>query len=222
MSKKNKRLRKKTMYIGLEGYREVFFVEHIMNLYFSEDDKSNSFIDKDNLDGGTPISMLKKVIEQSIKKKKAFLIIDNDTSIDKMANKDEIKDVIKKIKNCWGLHDVDIPLNVTLKELASYNIHRKKPIIIASEPINMDGLIIKVFNKDLPTLSSTGDSEQDKQRLKNMCDNILRIRRNSDKEEKERQTLDFYENYLSKRILEQKRTELPSLNEIIEIFEQFY
>lgn len=222
MSKKrNKRTRKKTMYIGLEGYREVFFIEHIKKLYFSEANELNSFLKPDNLDGGTPISMLKEVIKQSIKMKESFLIIDNDTNIDTLASKKDIQEVIKKIKNCWGIQNAVIPLDITLKELASFNIHRKKPIIIVSEPFNMDGLIIRVFDKDLPLLSSRGNTEQDKQRLKNMCDSILQIKKNSDKEEKERQTLDFYDNNLPKKTLEQKRIEFPCLNEIIEIFEKF-
>lgn len=82
----------------------------------------------------------------------------------------------------------------------------------------MDGLIIRIFDEPFPQLSAQQNSKSDKDKLKSMCDSVLGISKNVDKEAKEQQTIDFYRKNLTERNLVEKAKIHLCLQKMIDIF----
>lgn len=202
----------------MEGYREVYFLQFIQELFYSDAKRQNTNLYPEELQGSTPVKMLLKACDESCKRNQVYLIIDNDTSLIMQATSEDLTEVIKKLKDCWGIQETKIAHGISMNELSKLNIYNKKPIIIASEPINMDGLIIQIFDKPLPDLSEQQNSKIDKIKLKSKCDSILGISKNANKEEKEQQTMDFYRSKLTKDKIEEKAKIHLCLQKMIDIF----
>lgn len=99
---KKKRDRKNTIYLGMEGYREVYFLKFLQELFYSDAKQEKTNLYPDNIEGSTPIKMLLKACEESCKRNEVYLIIDNDTLLNKNAAQNDIVETLKQIKECWG------------------------------------------------------------------------------------------------------------------------
>ena len=216
---KKSRVRKKTIYIGMEGYREVYFLEHIKKIYFSREVLCNTNIEWDEIKGSTPVKMLLTLFQKSSIKQRSYLIIDNDTVLNSGSSRNDLDDLKNMIKKCWQLDSgQDISDDIKISELALLNTKNRMPLIIVSEPINMDGLIIRVFGKELPKLSVSQNTDTDKIKLKSKCDSILGINKTEDKLLKRRLTLEFYNKHLTKQMLDSQAQRYPCLQQMINIF----
>lgn len=217
---KKSRQRNKTIYLGVEGYREQYFVKHIQTLFQAPELQDITKIEFDNIKGSTPVKMLIKLFKQANLRDLAFLIIDNDTRLNVQASAKDLNELKKMIRCCWQLDkSVDISDDITVKELANLNTKNRKPFIIATEPVNMDGFIIDLAGHSIPQLSQNGNSEEDKLKLKSKCNSIIGVKKNSDKKQQELETLEFYRKNFTKKYLQQFVENNICLKSIIKIFE---
>ena len=174
--KKNSRGRKKTIYCGMEGYREVYLVKHCKLTYFKQKNNIKISFNEDNLEGSTPATMLIKVLREVYNRDECYLIIDNDTPLSKNASKKDIENIKAKLKKVWLLNkDIEIDDNISIKALADLNVNNRSPFIIPMEPINTDGLIIELLGEKLPPLSPYGNLKKDKEKLKEFCNSLMGI-----------------------------------------------
>ncbi|MBQ8475592.1 hypothetical protein IJ531_00865, partial [bacterium] len=103
--------------------------------------------------------------------------------------------------------------NVPDRELQSYNFENRKPIIIVSSPLSVEGILISLFEKNFPAfrnpLLSEENIEYNKKIIKNSFSGLLE--KMSDEQ--------YYKKYLTKgRILKMSKT-IPQLRLLLDMLD---
>lgn len=197
-NKKKKKERQKTTFIAIEGEREEIFLSFIKEVF----DKQNKIKIKQHPDlGGTSNAILDRAIKNCFYPK-VYAWFDEDNLLTK-----DRKEILAKYWN------VNIPNNIKDRDLQQCNIKNKNPILIVSNPLSVEGIIIQLFEKKFPKfkepLLSENNIEHNKRIIKNSVDGIF----NSDL------TLDYYRKHLTKEYILEKSKQIKELKTIISIFD---
>lgn len=144
MGKKKKKV-KTTVYISLEGVREKAFYDYLEEALLTKDSNINITISPKR--GGTSDTILQQAIKMKDCYDRVYAWFDEDVSLS-----DEMR---KKLAEAWGYSQ--FPANIKDSELQRIynNSGKKKPFLIVSTPCCVDGMLIKICNKQLPVKPST-------------------------------------------------------------------
>ncbi len=189
---KKKRKIKISRYISIEGERERKFFNFLCSLYNPKENDINIQTNS-KITGGTSDSILEQAIKECNNRDKCFAWFDEDVSLSKNT---------RNILN--GKWCCEIDKNTKDKDLQkTYNSELKNPILIVSSPCSVEGLLIRLFGKNIPENPTTD-------KLKNAFDGIL----GGQPEE------EYYKEHLTKEILGSKRKEIYELDLLLKIFEK--
>ena len=193
---KNKRRRKKTVFIAAEGQREKGFLCFLQSLF----DPNKSITIKFHPDfGGTSNAILDRAIKSP--HERVYAWFDEDDKLD-----NEHRNVLQKK---WG---VLLPSSLKDNELQAKNINNKKPIVIISHPYSVEALIIQLFDKKFPKLkepcTNSKDFEENKKRMKSSVNGFFGSL--SDEE--------YFAKYLTQDIILKKAKVINELKLLLSIF----
>ena len=192
---RKQRKRKITLYAVLEGQRERFFFKILEELYLDKNSISISVsLDKGRCSGGGDADTLINTAICNNDRDRCFVWLDEDKEI---KNK-------KSLAQAWNISEKNRETfnNTPLAKLqADFNAdNKKKPTLIVSQPRSVESFILKVLGKALPS---------DLKTLKNAVGGII----------KGKDELSFYQDNLTKEILDEKRKTIPGLNLLISMLE---
>jgi len=208
ISKKQKRKQKKTVYISLEGYREKAFYDFLYEIHKPKENGINLNIGKNR--GGSSDVILLDAIKKKNNCEEVYAWFDEDVVI--------TNDTKRILAEHWNVpvEQIEDFLTTEDRELQKkYNSDKKqKPILIVSNPISLEGLLIRILGKKSLDLDNITLKEK-KGRLKSAFSGIIDCRgQDSEKE------LKCYRKNLNKKTLEEKRLEIYELDLILSIFEK--
>jgi len=151
MANKN-RVRKTNIFIAREGDREEIFLNYLQELFDSEQKLTLKFsLEK----GGNSNAILDRALKNNFYPK-VYAWFDEDDSLDK-----EHKEILERL---W---DVKFPNDILDRELQSYNKKMRNPIVLVSNPLSVEGILIRLFNHNIPKLIDPITSEKDFEKNKN-------------------------------------------------------
>ena len=135
---KKKRKQKTTVFVSLEGKREKVFLNFLEQLY--NPSQNNIHINFSDVTGGHSNSILARAIKSSSNYDRVYAIFDEVKPLS-----EDIRDSLAKI---WHTDFQQIVKDKDLQQ--KYNVAKRNPIIIVSNPCSIDGFLITLFNKNLP------------------------------------------------------------------------
>lgn len=194
---KKKRKKEQIIFVVLEGNREKEFI-----LYLSEvfDPNHNIKIKYHPDFGGCSDAILDRAL-RSCFYDRVYVWFDEDSKLS--------KDRINALKKCWN---IKIPERCNDRDLQALNHKMRNPILIVSNPISIEGIIIKLFDKNIPNfaepLLSTNNLEYNKRIIKNSVEGIMQNCCD----------IEYYRNNLSKNQILEKASEIKELEILLSIF----
>jgi len=177
---KKKRKQKTTVFVSLEGKREKVFLNFLEQLY--NPSQNNIHINFSDVTGGHSNSILARAIKSSSNYDRVYAIFDEVKPLS-----EDIRDSLAKI---WHTDFQQIVKDKDLQQ--KYNVAKRNPIIIVSNPCSIDGFLITLFNKNLP-------KEINEKNCKNSFSGIVGSKFNEETE------LNFYKTNLTKDFLENQK-----------------
>ncbi len=194
--KKRKRERKTNIFIAREGDREEIFINYLQSLFDPEKKITLNFpLEK----GGNSNVILDRALKSFYSKVYAWF--DEDDGLD-----DDRRNILEKRWN------INFPSGVKDRDLQSYNANLKNPIIIVSTPLSVEGILIRLFDFNLPTLISPvlskDDFEENKKRMKTSVKGFMGS--SSD--------LEYYKTNLTKEKILLKAKDIVELQLLLSIF----
>ncbi len=198
MSKnKKKRDRRINIFISQEGEREENFLRYLQELFDPEKKITLKFSQET---GGCSNKILLRAY-RNIYHNKVYAWFDEDDALD-IEHK-------KMLKKYWG---VKFPSTTKDSKLQSFNTKMKKPILIVSTPLSVEGILIRLFNKHIPTLiepiTSKEDFEENKKRMKSSVKGFMG----------NLSDIEYYRENLTKEKVLQKAKEIEELKLLLTIF----
>lgn len=181
-------------------------IEFLKEIYQTKQNNIN--LELKNSFGGKPDRIVEFAIRES-QRDRSFAWFDED-----FEPRDTISENIRhKLAQCWKVEEKNLKdfLKCRLSELQNqYNPNNKKPIIIISQPVCSESIIIQVLGEKIPDsckIYNPNKLERDKQ-IKGLKDKLNKIIEKEDK-------LNYYQKKLSKDILEERRKSIPVLDLLI-------
>lgn len=210
MRKKN-RTRKSTVYISMEGDREIVFYQYLVELYNPKNNGIN--ITRSPNTGGTPDRVINDTLK-NLHYNKTYAWFDEDTPI---GNSDNFN-VYEGLRVAWNLKE-EIDITIPSKDLMNiYNPTKRNPILIVSTPLSIEGILIRLFDKKLPTfkepLLHNKNIEDNKNTIKSAVCGIFDCKYDENIE------MAYYRKNLSKEILEEKAKVIEELGLLLSIFKK--
>ena len=200
------KLRKKNLTVYGIVEDQIEFLEFLKEIYQTRQNNIN--LELKNSFGGKPDRIVEFAIRES-QRDRSFAWFDED-----FEPRDTLSENIRrKLAQCWKVEEKNLKdfLKCPLSELQNqYNPNNKKPIIIISQPVCSESIIIQVLDEKIPDsckIYNPNKLERDKQ-IKSLKDKLNKIIRNEDK-------INYYKNKLSKDILEERRKSIPVLDLLI-------
>jgi hypothetical protein len=200
------KLRKKkcTVYGIVED--QIEFIEYLNKIY--QPDQKNINFKYENSNGGYPDRILGFAINEC-HRDRSFAWFDEDFEPHNPLS----KEARTKLAQCWKIEEKNLKdfLKCRLSELQNqYNPNNKKPVIIISQPVCSESIIIQVLGEKIPDsckIYNPNKLDRDKQ-IKGLKDKLNKIIGKEDK-------LNYYQKKLSKDILEERRKSIPVLDLLI-------
>ena len=196
MAKKRKKV-KTTVYISLEGVREKAFYDYLEESLLPKSSNINITISPRR--GGTSDTILQQAIKMKNCYDKVYAWFDEDVPLS--------NEMRQKLAEAWGYdHFCE-----NVKDSALQGVYNssgvKKPLLIVSTPCCVDGMLIRICNKQLPTKVTTS-------KCKSAISGIMGKRGVNEEIEKQ-----YYRDNLSINDLK-TRTDIEALSIIFTIFEE--
>lgn len=209
MGKDNKkRSRKLTVYGCVEGNRERAFLDFLREIYKPE--SNNVALQIVGSSGGAPDKIVTMALREC-HREKSFAWFDED-----FAPKQPLtEDVRKSLALCWRVEEPEMAefLECPLGDIQSkFNSCMRKPVLIVSQPVCCDSLILRILGNELPFNKYDPAPKQRKKQidgLKNKLNHLM-----NGKTRIEQQTA-YYREYLNIKALEEKRATIVELNLLI-------
>jgi len=199
MAKKRRKVQKPVVYIAAEGDREQCLINYMQKLLDPENAVKIKFSPEK---GGSSNAILNRALKNDFYDK-VYAWFDED---------DELDDDFRKILS--GRWKVKLSRNVTDRELQQLNSKKRKPIVIVSYPLSVEGVIIRLFDKNLPQLlepiRSAENFEENKKRMKSAVQGIFG--KLTDEE--------YYEKHLTLEQLLNKAETMPEIALLVSIFDK--
>jgi len=205
VGKKNKK-QKLTVYGVVEDQQE--FIQCLKEIYQSKE--NNIHVDLKNSEGGKPDRIVSFAIKEC-QRHRSFAWLDEDFEpADPLSNNVRIE-LAKLWKVELDSENSNNFLSCPLRDLqATYNPNNKKPVVIISQPVCSESLIIQALGETIPDsckIYNPDPIQRDKQ-IKGLKDKLKKIIGKSDR-------IDFYRQKLDKPILEERRKLIPELDLLI-------
>ena len=195
---KKKRNKKQSVFIALEGKRERTFLYFLQSIFDSEK-RINLNIHPDL--GGTSNAILARALKAP-GFDKIYAWFDDDDKLD--------TDWKSELGKIWK---VTIGASVSDKELQNLNIENRKPTIIVSNPLSIEGLLIRLFEHKIPKFKEPLFDEDNLDKNKKMIKSALKgIFGKKDEAE-------FYKENLSKEYILKKAKDIEELRLLLSIFD---
>lgn len=199
MAKKKRKVQKPVVYIAAEGEREQCLINYMQKLLDPEKAVKIKFSPEK---GGSSNAILNRALKNDFYDK-VYAWFDED---------DELDDDFRKIlSERWK---VKLSRNVTDRELQQLNSKKRKPTVIVSYPLSVEGVIIRLFDKNLPQLlepiRSAENFEENKRRMKSAVQGIFG--KLTDK--------GYYEKHLTLERLLSKAETMPEIALLVSIFDK--
>ena len=195
---KKKRNKKQSVFIALEGKRERTFLYFLQSIFDSEK-RINLNIHPDL--GGTSNAILARALKAP-GFDKIYAWFDEDDKLD--------TDWKSELGKRWK---VTIGASVSDKELQNLNIENRKPTIIVSNPLSIEGLLIRLFEHKIPKFKEPLFDEDNLDKNKKMIKSALKgIFGKKDETE-------FYKENLSKEYILKKAKDIEELRLLLSIFD---
>lgn len=197
MGKKKRTRQNNKVFIAREGDREEIFLEYLQELFDENKTIKLEFpFDK----GGNSNKILDRALKNNFYPK-VYAWFDEDGELDM-----EHKQILEERWN------INFSKNVKDCELQSYNKKMRNPIVIVSTPMSIEGIIIRLFNHNIPSLiepiTSEKDFEENKKRMKSSVKGF--IGNCSD--------IEYYRRNLTKELIMEKANEINELKLLLTIF----
>ena len=139
MSKKRKKRKEKiTVYACAEGDREVLFLQFLEELY--DLDKQNINLKIKPLSGGDANYIVDFTLRNGNNYDRSFAWFDEDFDPENSIQ----KDTRIALASHWRIDADSQFLQESLKNLQNFNTHDRKPILIVSQPVCVEALIIQI------------------------------------------------------------------------------
>lgn len=202
MGKKKKRQKLFSVFAVIEGEkREANFLLHLKEIYL--DAARVKFIEHP-IHGGSP----DRLLEQALKclyfaYDRIFVWIDED--VDLSENSREVLFKEWKIDNKFKQEFIKCPLG-RLQE--KYNINKQNPILIVSQPVSVEAIILKTLGKNMPFSCEEFNSKERKKQINDLKSCLNSVFNGMEERE-------YYKNNLTKDILEEKRKNIAELDLLI-------
>lgn len=197
MSKKQKY----TLFGCLEGKREIGFIEFLKGIYLPAENDIKFEIEPSL--GGAPDKIVATAIRER-NRKRSFAWFDEDSEPDYPLSPAQRE----SLAECWVInreHLTDFML-CPLKDLqGKYNIRNRNPVLIVSQPVCSESLLLKAPGYPLPY--EYYDHHRRKQQIDGLKDKLNSIT--------QKQDLEHYRKHLPKQRLEEKSKTIPELNLLI-------
>ena len=195
---KKKRNKKQSVFIALEGKRERTFLYFLQSIFDSEK-RINLNIHPDL--GGTSNAILARALKAP-GFDKIYAWFDEDDKL--------YTDWKSELGKRWK---VTIGASVSDKELQNLNIENRKPTIIVSNPLSIEGLLIRLFEHKIPKFKEPLFDEDNLDKNKKMIKSALKgIFGKKDEAE-------FYKENLSKEYILKKAKDIEELRLLLSIFD---
>ncbi len=195
---KNKRKRKISVHGTMEGEKsEKNLLEYLKEHYL--DPTLTSFMENPK-HGGTPNSLILSALKY-IDRDLVFVWLDEDKDLD--------EETLRAIAKCWNISPqlMDSFLLCALRDLQStYNIQRRKPVLIVSQPVCVESLILKTLGYAPPC--SRYEADKRDEQIKQLKSALGGVFKKNDHRE-------FYRRVLNKQLLEERRKSIPELDLLI-------
>ena len=197
MGKKGKnRERKINIFIAREGDREEYFINYLQELFDPEGKITLHFpLEK----GGNSNVILDRALKSFYTK--VYALFDEDGELD-----EEHRHILEER---WC---TNFPSKLPDRELQSYNTNMRNPIVIISNPLSIEGLLIRLFDYNIPSLievNSKENFEENKKRMKSSVKGFMGT--NSD--------IDYYRLHLTKEKVLKKAKDIEELRLLLTIFD---
>lgn len=202
-----KRKKKLTLFGAIEGDREEYLLTVLLEIYNPREAGINSNFPTPN--GGTPDKLVADAMKEC-HRDRSFAWFDEDFDPHPSLS----KEVRESLADRWNIPQEDRPAfhECAIKNLQpTYNSkNKKKPTLIISEPVCVDGLILQILGVKPPYETYThhiGSVQRDAQinAQKGKLNELVG----------EQKEVEFYREKLNRGVLEEKRKELPVLNLLI-------
>ena len=192
-----------TVYGILEGEkRERKFLEFLQETYLNQQMISFS---PAPIHGGNPNFLILEAIKRVFNYDRVFVWFDEDKEIS-----DETRSYLMKH---WKIDDADSKnfMQCSLGELQNrFNQENRKPILIVSQPVSVESLIVMTLGKRVK--HEKYDSLRREEQLASLKNTLKEIFGRQDE-------FEYYQQHLSREILEERRKKIPELNILISMLE---
>lgn len=200
-----KRIARTTIFIACEGCREHSFLSCIKELFKEELDKKLVTLEIDskrNKFGGDPKVTINRALKKCEEYEKVIALIDEDKEL---TDKETIEDLCK----AWCVNKPKKA--VCLQELKNLNKKSKNPIIVLSQPLSIESVVIKTLGKKMPKLNTNLSNKSKVDNLKGYLEEIFGFKDDANKEKQ------YYINHLKKDDLLRRVSSIPTLKELFNI-----
>ena len=201
----NKKRRKKCTVYGIVE-DQIELVVFLSEIY--KPDQNDISLELKNSEGGKPDRIVGFAIREC-HRERSFAWLDEDFEPASPLG----EDMRHKLSELWKIEPKDLKdfLKCPLKDLqTTYNPSNRKPVIIISQPVCSESVIIKVLGETIPDsckIYNPDPVQRDKQ-IKGLKDKLNKIVGKSDRR-------NFYRQNLDKASLEKRRKLIPELDLLI-------
>jgi len=207
MSRNKRRKIKKniSVYGSIEGIKtEAIFFKHLLEIYNPL--KNHIRVMAVSTSGGSPDTVVNKAFREC-SRDRAFAWFDEDFEF-RTPLTSECKKRLSSTAH-WNIKDElksDF-FKCRLKDLQrKYNKGNRNPVLIISNPVCVEGLILKTLGQSLPVNEMIKGSED--VQIKKLKEKLKRLTKDTGEKE-------FYKKNLKKEALEKKRKDIPELDLLI-------
>lgn len=193
---KKKRQKKVIVSYIYEGEREEIFLKYLTEIYESDAKPLTMFSKR----GGSADSIISNTLKALDRGTYLFVVLDED-----FEQKDPLSiKTLRALEKVWCLKASSLN-KVPYRNLNSYNIKQRKPIIVFSTPHSIEGILLQILNVPKKDLENS-NTDRLKDRLNGCCHAKF--------------DADFLKERFSKAVIEDKRTVIPELDLIISLMEK--
>jgi len=195
---KKKRSRKITVYAAVEGKTELALLEYLEEIYT---DRAEVNITENPSKGGSSDKIVCDAIDNANKYQRCFAWFDEDMNLSGATR--------KKLVRCWNLKEPAaqaIETEPVHLLQSKFNSKQRNPVLIVSNPVCADGLILSILGKTTP--HSVYMPEKRAQHIQDTKNTLKGVFNGIEPEE-------YYTKHLPKNILEQRRQQIPELDLLI-------
>lgn len=201
------RKRKLTVFGSVEGDREQEFLNFLMEIYETTNNNINPTLEHSS--GGTPDKIVGTALTNS-DRDKCFAWFDEDFEPHQPLG----TEAREHLARCWNITNPDASFfQCPPKDMQkTYNANKRKPILIVSQPICVETIILKILSREIPNrceVLSTEKKER-KNQIKRLKDTLSGLIGTDN-------PLNYYRRTITREILEEKRRDIEELNLLIEM-----